>query len=166
MGLGKLTEDATVIPRATLGQMTVQFALESVSSLPWNHCPVCCGIAVQFAVEYARGTELRLHGYAGRRRFIPASAGNGSVATWPARRPSVHPRERGERGMKLVQDADIDGSSPRARGTAQPWRWRLALSRFIPASAGNGTTTAEITGPTGGSSPRARGTAQKQGDPG
>ena len=36
MGLGKLTEDATVIPRATLGQMTVQFALESLSSLPWN----------------------------------------------------------------------------------------------------------------------------------
>ena len=36
MGLGKFTEDATVIPRATLGQMTVQFAVELVSSLPWN----------------------------------------------------------------------------------------------------------------------------------
>jgi len=36
--------------------MTVQFALESVSSLPWNHCPVCCGIAVQFAVEYTNTT--------------------------------------------------------------------------------------------------------------
>ena len=50
MGLGKFTEDATVIPRATLRQMTVQFAVESVSSLPWNHCPVCCGI---------RKTDLR-----------------------------------------------------------------------------------------------------------
>jgi hypothetical protein len=33
--------------------MTVQFALESVSSLPWNHCPVSSGIRVQFGVEYA-----------------------------------------------------------------------------------------------------------------
>jgi len=36
--------------------MTVQFALESVSSLPWNHCPVCSGIRVQFGVEYARAS--------------------------------------------------------------------------------------------------------------
>ena len=53
MGLGKSAEGATVIPRATILQMTVQFALESVSSLPWNHCPVCSGIRVQFGVEYA-----------------------------------------------------------------------------------------------------------------
>ncbi len=46
MGLGKVTEDATVIPRATLGQMTVQFAVESVSSLLWNRCPVCRGIHI------------------------------------------------------------------------------------------------------------------------
>ena len=53
MGLGKSPEGATVIPRATILQMTVQFALESVSSLPWNHCPVSSGIRVQFGVEYA-----------------------------------------------------------------------------------------------------------------
>jgi hypothetical protein len=53
VGLGKSAEGATVIPRATILQMTVQFALESVSSLPWNHCPVWCGIRVQFGVEYA-----------------------------------------------------------------------------------------------------------------
>ena len=33
--------------------MAVQFALESLSRLPWNHCPDCRGIRVQFAVEYA-----------------------------------------------------------------------------------------------------------------
>jgi hypothetical protein len=33
--------------------MTVQFALESVSSLPWNHCPDSRGISVQFGLEYA-----------------------------------------------------------------------------------------------------------------
>jgi predicted transcriptional regulator len=32
---------------------TVQFALESVSTLPWNDCPVCRGIRVQFGLEYA-----------------------------------------------------------------------------------------------------------------
>ncbi|WP_291981951.1 hypothetical protein [Candidatus Accumulibacter sp. ACC005] len=37
--------------------MTVQFALESVSSLPWNHCPVCSGIRVQFGVEYATNRD-------------------------------------------------------------------------------------------------------------
>jgi len=33
--------------------LTVQFALESVSSLPWNHCPDSRGITVQFGLEYA-----------------------------------------------------------------------------------------------------------------
>ena len=28
-------------------------ALESVSTLPWNDCPVCRGIGVQVGVEYA-----------------------------------------------------------------------------------------------------------------
>ena len=54
MVLGKFTEGATVIPRATQLLLTVQFALESVSSLPWNHCPDSRGIGVQFGVEYAR----------------------------------------------------------------------------------------------------------------
>lgn len=31
----------------------VQFAVECVSSLRWNHCPVCGGIRVQFGAEYA-----------------------------------------------------------------------------------------------------------------
>ena len=30
-----------------------QFALESVSTLPWNDCPLCRGIGVQVGVEYA-----------------------------------------------------------------------------------------------------------------
>jgi hypothetical protein len=54
--LGKLAEGATVTPRATLLHLTVQFALESVSSLPWNHCPDSRGISVQFGLEYAHDT--------------------------------------------------------------------------------------------------------------
>ena len=33
---------------------TVQFDVEQVSSLLWNHCPVSRGMGVHFAVEYAR----------------------------------------------------------------------------------------------------------------
>ena len=32
---------------------TVQFDVEQVSSLLWNHCPVSRGMGVHFAVEYA-----------------------------------------------------------------------------------------------------------------
>jgi hypothetical protein len=32
---------------------SVQFTLETVSTLPWNSCPVSPGIRVQFALEYA-----------------------------------------------------------------------------------------------------------------
>jgi len=32
---------------------TVQFAVELLSTLVWNHCPVCRGISVQFGLEYA-----------------------------------------------------------------------------------------------------------------
>jgi hypothetical protein len=51
VGLSKFTEGATVIPRTTQLQITVQLALESVSRCPWNHCPACRGISVQFLVE-------------------------------------------------------------------------------------------------------------------
>ncbi len=44
LGLGKIAQGATVIPRATQLLLNVQFALESVSSLPWNHCPDRRGI--------------------------------------------------------------------------------------------------------------------------
>ena len=52
MGLGKFTEDATVIPCATLGQMTVQFALESVSSLSWNTQPGSLGTFKKQVAKY------------------------------------------------------------------------------------------------------------------
>jgi len=35
--------------------MGVQLAVESLSSLPWNHCPPCRGITVHLGVEYAGG---------------------------------------------------------------------------------------------------------------
>jgi hypothetical protein len=50
--LGKIAQGATVIPRATQLRLTVQLALESVSSLSWNHCPASRGISVQVGLEY------------------------------------------------------------------------------------------------------------------
>ena len=87
----------------------------------------------------ARGTVQSNNTQRGKRRFIPASAGNGPIG-WPAAgRRTVHPRERGERAESKLMPSTIVGSSPRARGTVLKMRaWHRAM-RFIPASAGNGT---------------------------
>lgn len=60
MALGKISEDATVIPRATLIHdcqvccgIVAQVAVESVSKLPWNRGPGWRGISGRFAAEYA-----------------------------------------------------------------------------------------------------------------
>ena len=54
---------------------------------------------------------------------------------------TVHPRARGERGAGWAIGAWTDGSSPRARGTAKPSQRNAIARRFIPARAGNGSTT-------------------------
>ena len=70
-------------------------------------------------------------------RFIPAPAGNATLA--PARRRwrTVHPRACGERVTADLTMLPVIGSSPRLRGTPRCCcgaRWR---DRFIPAPAGN-----------------------------
>ena len=126
----------------------------------------------------ARGTACACVHICARVRFIPASAGNGRSRRpgWPAR--PVHPRERGERAGDGGCGAEKDGSSPRARGTAQERAPVAPGVRFIPASAGNGSFWPRsqldssvhprergerflcpfLLGGGGGSSPRARGT--------
>ena len=126
----------------------------------------------------ARGTDGLALQHGAERRFIPASAGNGRATRSGADIRPVHPRERGERGASRSQVSSTSGSSPRARGTADPNTLPLVEIRFIPASAGNGShpvpRLALISvhprergerervqrggGFVGGSSPRARGT--------
>ena len=126
----------------------------------------------------ARGTDLR-HQFAGcERRFIPACAGNRKGGTLNQRQISVHPRVRGEQEPRPERMNVRDGSSPRARGTANPLRAIAAGFRFIPACAGNSLTRRRrvaltpvhprvrgeqlhglrMLDPAIGSSPRARGT--------
>ena len=76
--------------------------------------------------------------FIGRKRFIPARAGNGLAQAPAARRPAVHPRSCGERvdGLELLDPAA--GSSPLVRGTAVVLLSKPLHRRFIPARAGNG----------------------------
>ena len=126
----------------------------------------------------ARGTRRPQPHRGGRRRFIPASAGNTYRGSAPLRKWTVHPRERGEHSINGFSRKGVAGSSPRARGTPVRWPHLAAPARFIPASAGNticrpntsapkavhprergehlDVVVVEVAGP--GSSPRARGT--------
>ncbi len=114
----------------------------------------------------------------GRRRFIPAGAGNATQAVrrWAIR--SVHPRGCGERSHRLACNIHQVGSSPRVRGTPGQAAPQELLHRFIPAGAGNaparwGWSSCRTVHPRGcgerhlrrlvehhhvGSSPRVRGT--------
>ena len=110
-----------------------------------------------------RGTPRAEPRRAGRRRFIPACAGNsyeevlaqlladGSSPrvrgtrprSTPRTRPrAVHPRVCGELGPAAGYASALTGSSPRVRGTRRDGRRRRLRRRFIPACAGNSCTRA------------------------
>ena len=71
------------------------------------------------------------------RRFIPARAGNRRNMSGCALPMSVHPRAGGEQKASPSAVPKAPGSSPRGRGTAASDVERKAISRFIPARAGN-----------------------------
>ena len=85
----------------------------------------------------ARGTRVGLVRGPGDERFIPARAGN---TQWrpPFRvRSTVHPRSRGEHWHQAALRRRPAGSSPLARGTRRQAALRTPAMRFIPARAGN-----------------------------
>ncbi len=71
-------------------------------------------------------------------RFIPAPAGNGSLAHLEWWEMAVHPRACGEREIIIYAHDISHGSSPRLRGTVKDWVGEWIDLRFIPAPAGNG----------------------------
>ena len=84
-----------------------------------------------------RGTATKSGSFPLSQRFIPACAGNSlSVGVCKMRR-SVHPRVCGEQPQLAESIVDIDGSSPRVRGTAALRANKFQFNRFIPACAGN-----------------------------
>ena len=64
-----------------------------------------------------RGTRGRFRPRCRGRRFIPARAGNARWSSRPGRVWPVHPRASGERLVFEDRRKDVDGSSPRERGT-------------------------------------------------
>ncbi len=70
-------------------------------------------------------------------RFIPAGAGNTTVAS--AQRPAraVYPRWRGEHDQWTEGNPGVHGLSPLARGTPADSARMIVMRRFIPAGAGN-----------------------------
>ena len=84
-----------------------------------------------------RGTRAQYRFDHAARRFIPARAGNAKALVPRCRSVAVHPRACGERHPALDRNPHDYGSSPRVRGTQSSRPCRRALSRFIPARAGN-----------------------------
>ena len=74
-------------------------------------------------------------------RFIPAYAGNGSQGCFKSVTYTVHPRVCRERTTFSYPSRCRSGSSPRMQGTVLTRHASKLRTRFIPAYAGNGTTT-------------------------
>ena len=75
------------------------------------------------------------------RRFIPAPAGNTDPSRLALQADPVHPRACGEHGRRGCSAGAPGGSSPRLRGTHDIPFAAIPASRFIPAPAGNTSTT-------------------------
>ena len=84
-----------------------------------------------------RGTQAQQCAHRTYPRFIPAHAGNTIPQPSKPRSNPVHPRACGEHGASIASAASLNGSSPRMRGTRHSGKTMDALSRFIPAHAGN-----------------------------
>ena len=85
----------------------------------------------------ARETQDREAGGRGRRRFIPARAGNTTTRWCCGRAGTVHPRTCGEHACADRAASAASGSSPHVRGTQRAGPPPLGANRFIPARAGN-----------------------------
>ena len=97
-------------------------------------------LATSGSSPHTRGTRPSGGPPPGRKRFIPAYAGNAVSARMPFSMPTVHPRIRGERRIPMRNAGHLFGSSPHTRGTQQRDCPCRALDRFIPAYAGNASS--------------------------
>ncbi len=98
-----------------------------------------CGLS-----PLARGTLLPVCSVGGRGRFIPAGAGNTTSESTGKRSSPVYPRWRGEHAQASINSRAMSGLSPLARGTLSLRSGRRLRNRFIPAGAGN-TSSSTLT---------------------
>ena len=70
-------------------------------------------------------------------RFIPAGAGNTPYRTTSPVASAVYPRWRGEHIERAAKESELFGLSPLARGTLRKEPAHSLNRRFIPAGAGN-----------------------------
>ena len=77
-----------------------------------------------------------------RLRFIPAHAGNRRTRSAGTARQTVHPRACGEQQALPASRDGQPGSSPRMRGTGRAPPKIPPTDRFIPAHAGNRSSSA------------------------
>ena len=85
----------------------------------------------------ARGTPRLNIAIAYTVRFIPAGAGNTTLATTSPEALTVYPRWRGEHWLQFTNVENNRGLSPLARGTHMQQITNHQIPRFIPAGAGN-----------------------------
>ena len=91
-----------------------------------------------------RGTPRRPPSGRRLRRFIPACAGNSAHPPPPTFTSTVHPRVCGELRCATSRTCSPRGSSPRVRGTQAAPKSSAVRRRFIPACAGNSSSSAGI----------------------
>ena len=84
-----------------------------------------------------RGTDDADKHAHGKRRFIPACAGNSKWGAFCSTNTAVHPRVCGEQALSARFQISSNGSSPRVRGTGAAGLAETNRQRFIPACAGN-----------------------------
>ena len=84
-----------------------------------------------------RGTPTSWHCGSLCRGIIPAYAGNTLLQIIAPFPDGDHPRVCGEHRVILVQVVEVEGSSPRMRGTLLQLQIVLGVLGIIPAYAGN-----------------------------
>ncbi len=107
-----------------------------------EHNSICnSGRLANGSSPQARGTLLDVREKELRHRFIPAGAGNTPHVPAYQSLVAVHPRRRGEHAGYIDPCKHWHGSSPQARGTLMTRHGMRLHRRFIPAGAGNTSTT-------------------------
>ena len=89
----------------------------------------------------ARGTRQQTSYPNPPARFIPAGAGNSRNEALDCRNYAVYPRWRGELILFAAESLCRYGLSPLARGTHVTRHWTAETTRFIPAGAGNSSSS-------------------------